>query len=297
MPLGMRFANWFEYYYTLPTSYAVNAGKIEQMLKSFDAYLSATEARAKMTKKKDLVLLDRTGSNKALGLYHILEVSGVTVVNPEEECDFILVSNRNNAIVVTPDIESLFKTPHQDAHNMSSRSEVMKHASVEYIENIQDSDSQTIRAIFFIAVPPLLIRTISILIVANKGNTGNIFLDVIKAIKEFDYLYKDDSSFTEKADTKCKQLLQWFYVSEKDDDADGIAYIKFTSCTNDTLLKQVKDSEDAHLVQVQDPQDQVAQDLFAPLEQLEDSSRTMQESVLNMTVLQEKGTSSTKKYF
>ena len=115
MPLGMRFANWFEYYYTLPTSYAVNAGKIEQMLKSFDAYLSATEARAKMTKNKDLVLLYRKGLNKALGLYHILEVSGVTVVNPEEECDFILGLNQNNSILVTPNIESLFKKNHQAA--------------------------------------------------------------------------------------------------------------------------------------------------------------------------------------
>ena len=53
----MRFVNWFDYYDTLPTSSAVNMGEIEQVLKSFDAYLYEIEARAKMTKKKDLVFL------------------------------------------------------------------------------------------------------------------------------------------------------------------------------------------------------------------------------------------------
>ena len=82
----MSFANWFEYYDALPTSSAVNLGKMEQMLKSFDAYLSATEARATMAKKKDLVLLSRTGLSKALVLFHCLEVFEVTVVHLDEEC-------------------------------------------------------------------------------------------------------------------------------------------------------------------------------------------------------------------
>ena len=60
--------------------------------------------------------------------------------------------------------------------------------------------------------------------VVNKGNTVNILLDVIKAIKEFDKLQKDDASFTDKSATKYKQIFHWFYVAEKDDDEDGIAH-------------------------------------------------------------------------
>ena len=52
-------------------------------------------------------------------------------------------------------------------------------------------------------------------------------LDVIKAIKEFYDLHKDDVSLTEKAATKCKHLLHWFYVAEKDEDEDGITQIHF----------------------------------------------------------------------
>ena len=121
--------------------------------------------------------------SKALGYFHIMKVSGGTVVNPEEECAFILGLNQNNAILVTPDIESLFKTPHQDAYKVSARAETMNCSSVKDIENFQDSDSQTTRTRNFIPVPTFLICTISVSIVTNKGNTGNIFLDVIKAIK------------------------------------------------------------------------------------------------------------------
>ena len=91
-----------------------------------------------MTKNKDIVFLARTGLNKSLGLFHRLEVSGGTEVNPEEECAFILGLNRNNAIMVTPDIKSLFKTPHQDACKVAARAKIMNCASVEDIENIQD---------------------------------------------------------------------------------------------------------------------------------------------------------------
>ena len=75
----------------------------------------------------------------------------------------------------------------------------MNCASVEDIENLQNSDSQTINARNSTTIPPFLILTISVLIVANKGNTGEIFLDLIKAVKEIDEIHKDDSSFTEKS--------------------------------------------------------------------------------------------------
>ena len=100
----MCFANWFKYYDALPTSSAMNMGKMQHMLKSFDASLSTTETCATTKNKKDLFLLARKGLNKSLGLFHCLEVSGGTVVNTEEECAFIFGLNQNNAIVVTPDI-------------------------------------------------------------------------------------------------------------------------------------------------------------------------------------------------
>ena len=56
---------------------------MEQMLNRFDASLFATETREILAKNKDLVFLARTVLNKALGLFCCLEVSGVTVVNPE----------------------------------------------------------------------------------------------------------------------------------------------------------------------------------------------------------------------
>jgi len=61
MPLGLEFDTWYEYYDARPTSSVKKKGKMEQMMKSFDSTLSENEARAAMTKNKDIVFLARTG--------------------------------------------------------------------------------------------------------------------------------------------------------------------------------------------------------------------------------------------
>ncbi len=90
MPLGLRFASWYEYYDALPASSVVNKGRMEQMLKSFDHSLSADEAKAAMARNQDFVFLATTRLNKTLGLFRHLEVSGGTIVEPEEDCAFFV---------------------------------------------------------------------------------------------------------------------------------------------------------------------------------------------------------------
>ena len=40
MPLGLKYATWYEYYDSRDTISIINKGKIEQMLKNFDSTLS-----------------------------------------------------------------------------------------------------------------------------------------------------------------------------------------------------------------------------------------------------------------
>ena len=85
-------------------------------MKSFYSTLSASEAKAAMSKNKDIVFLARTGLNKTLGLIHHADVEGGTIVDPEEECAFLVGLDRANAIIAIPDAEVLFRQPHPDAH-------------------------------------------------------------------------------------------------------------------------------------------------------------------------------------
>ena len=141
MTLGLRFASWFEYYAALPASSVVNKGKMEQMLKSFDFSLSADDAKVAMTKNQDFVFLARTGLNKTLGLFHHLEVSGGTIVDPEEDCAFYVGLNRDNAIIATPDATVLFRPPHQDAYEVAKREDIMNCVSVQDVEGLTASDT------------------------------------------------------------------------------------------------------------------------------------------------------------
>ena len=137
MPLGLQFASWYEYYDALPASSVVNKGKMEQMLKSFGASLSADEAKAAMTRNQDFVFLARTGLNKTLGLFHHLEVSGGTILDPEEDCAFFVGLNQANAIIATPDAKVLFREPHQDAYEVAKREDIMNCSSLQDVENLQ----------------------------------------------------------------------------------------------------------------------------------------------------------------
>ena len=116
----------------------------------------------------------------------------------------------------------------------------MSCTSLEDVENLEASNSQTIRPRNFIPVPPFLVKILSDSIAANKANTSKVFLDVITAIKDFDEIYDDDDEFKEKASTKCKLLLHWLYVASRDDDANGIAQIQFATCTNKSLLAKLR---------------------------------------------------------
>ena len=72
----------------------------------------------------------------------------------------------------------------------------MNCSSLQDVESLRASGSQSIRARNFIPVPPFLVRTLEDSIATNKSSTKNIFLDVIVAVKEFDEAYKDDAEFT-----------------------------------------------------------------------------------------------------
>jgi len=171
----------------------------------------------------------------------------------------------------------------------------MNCTTIEMVHALVDSDTQTIRARNFIPVPPFLIGPISTSIDSNKGNPVAVFLDVIKAIKAFDDLNKEDTSFTEKAATKCKLLLHWFYVAMNNEVENGIAQLHFAPCTDDELLAGAKQFKQAHFVSPHNPQAEVTQALINPLEKLAASSQTTQEALIRMTMLQEKVSSSSDK--
>ena len=288
MPLGLKFSSWYEYYDALPASSVVNKGKMEQMLRSFDASLSAVEAKAAMARNQDFVYSARTGLNKTLGLFHHLEVSGGTILDPEEDCAFFVGLNQANAIIATPDADVLFRQPHPNAYEVAKREDIMNCSSLQDVENLQASASQSIRARNFIPVPPFLVRTLGDSIASNKANTNKILLDVILKIKEFDEAHKDDAEFVEKAATKCKMFLHWLYVACTDDDDNGIAQIQIAICANEVITARMKDLEKANFNQTCNPQAQMTQALVAPLEQLAASSKTTQEALLKMTATPEK---------
>ena len=296
MSATTHYSNWTEYYDALPASTTINQGRMEQMLQSFDSSISPAGVQASMLQNKDIVFLPRTGFNKSLGLLHHLEILGGTIASPVEQCACILGIDRATEIVVSPDASILFKNPHVDHYILPARADIMKCTSVEEIDQLQVSN-QHIRPRNFIPVPPFLIRTVANSIDSVNQNSKAVLLNTIKAIKEFDELYKDDDFFTEKAAIKCKLFIQWLFVAATDDNDEGIAQINFVPCLSVDLLQQISNFKSSTLTTNQDLNSQVTQALVAPLQQLAASSRSTQEALLRMTETQAKELSTSEKSF
>ena len=112
---------------------------MEQLLKSFDLSILVDEAKATMMRNKDLTFLARTGLNKTLGLIHHFKVEGGTIVDPEEDCAFVVGLNRANAIIATLDAAVLLQPPHRDAYAVAKREDIMSCTSLEDVEILRQA--------------------------------------------------------------------------------------------------------------------------------------------------------------
>ena len=95
-----------------------------------------------------------------MGLIRHVDIKGGTIVDPAQECAFIVGLDRANAIIATPDAEVLFRQKHPDAYAVAKREDIMNCTSLEDVENLVASQSQTIRARNCIPVPTFLVRTL-----------------------------------------------------------------------------------------------------------------------------------------
>jgi hypothetical protein len=84
----------------------------------------------------------------------------------------------------------------------------------------------------YIPIPPFLLDTISTSISKFKGNSKQVKVDVVQAIKDFDNLYTNDNDYKDKAKTNCKDILSLLFLVI----ADKIQIIPTMGCVNIELI-------------------------------------------------------------
>jgi hypothetical protein len=155
MSPNIHYTNWIDYYDALASSSVINQCKMELMFKSFNASISPINACLTMITNSNLVFLARTGNTKSLSLFHQLKVSGGTIVDPTEQSAVLLGLRGQSLIIVTPNIQTLYRDPHPNPYTVAARADIIKCTLVEEFNNLQDSNTQSIQSRKFIPVPPL----------------------------------------------------------------------------------------------------------------------------------------------
>ena len=73
------------------------------------------------------------------------------------------------------------------------------------------------------------------MITSSKNNSKGVLLDTIAQILAFDATHLNDAEYTDIACQKCKPLLFWLYLAQKDDTL--VKAIQSQACGNVTLVQ------------------------------------------------------------
>ena len=222
----------------------VNRGRMKDLFTALFNHCSITpeEALSNVKKHQDIVYLARLSLRSGLNVVHHFVQVGGTLFAPEKESGFIQGLDKETASAMTPDTETLFASPHADTYQVATREAIINCSSIDKIEALQDSTTQTFCARNFVPIPPFfLIRPIVSAIAANKGDAKKvILLNVISAIKEFNTLHGQDELYTEKAATRCRPFSS-LVAQIQSSRAQGNLLEPFKILENDHLAKEDRD--------------------------------------------------------
>ena len=222
----------------------VNRGRMKDLFTALFNHCSITpeEALSNVKKHQDIVYLARLSLRSGLNVVHHFVQVGGTLFAPEKESGFIQGLDKETASAMTPVTETLFASPHADTYQVATREAIINCSSIDKIEALQDSTTQTFCARNFVPIPPFfLIRPIVSAIAANKGDAKKvILLDVISAIKEFNTLHGQDELYTEKAATRCRPFSS-LVAQIQSSRAQGNLLEPFKILENDHLAKEDRD--------------------------------------------------------
>ena len=221
----------------------VNRGRMKDLFTAFNHSITPEEALSNVKKHQDIVYLARLSLRSGRNVVHHFVQVGGTLFAPEKESGFIQGLDKETASAMTPVTETLFASPHADMYQVATREAIINCTSIDKIEALQDSTTQTFCARNFVPIPPFfLIRPIVSAIAANKGGDAKkvILLNVISAIKEFNTLHGQDELYTEKAATRCRPFSS-LVAQIQSSRAQGNLLEPFKILENDHLAKEDRD--------------------------------------------------------
>ena len=236
-----------------------------------------------------------------VNIFHHLKKMGGTIYQPEVIYGFIQGTGKSTSWIMTPDTETLCKTPEGDAVGTPTPTALNGLTRIETIENLELSATITYKPRNFIPIPPFLLEIVQETIESHNGDSSHILLNSAKAIVAFDNEHSENEEYKDKAKAKCKEFLFWLYLVSADSNA--IIPTAVIGCNNEKVATYFKDLQASALVNTQNEENPLAvstaigDTLKRPFEVLATSASTTAEFVEKLTQLQRQSNDKATKSF
>ncbi len=283
---------WDDWFHARESNSAINKARQEELFTVFNATLSAEECKNQMKDNDSIIFIAKLSLRSGVNIFHHLLETGSLIFNEPKAHAFIEGISQPISSLMTPDTEVLFEKPAGVAVPVPTPTSILAITSVEDVDGLADGATTTYKPRNFIPIPPFLMHSINSTIATSRGDAKTILVEVVNAIKEFDFVNAPDIDYVDSAKAKCKPLLFWLYLAGKDDIA--IKPIPSENCTNPGLAAAYTQLKSQHL--------KVSSDNGTPassahLEALASSALTSQSMLLQMTSNQAKTTERTSRSF
>ena len=295
--------HWGQWFKSKESATTINKAHQETLLLTFDHSKTKDQALEAVLKHEEVTFLHKImiGSKQVAMFHHLIEVGGTIYDAGSKEYGFIQDVEADTSQPLTPDIEALFKTPTMITQPVPTINAIMGVKTKEEVDALVTSATVTYRPRNFVPVPPFLMEKIQKTITTSNGDVREVLIATVVETKKFDMEHQADAEYTNKAQTKSKQLLQWLYLVSKDSIA--IEKVATIGCSNAKVMQQMYQLTRINLEVDKTNQDgdtistQVDTSLKRPLEVLAASTASTSEFMDKLTQLQDQNANKTAKMF
>jgi hypothetical protein len=296
------FPSWQEWFDSRESANHINKSHQAALFATFNADENEDKIINEIIQHEETAFLFKVNfGDKNVNIFHHLKKMGGTIYQQEITYGFLQGLGRSTTWTMTPDTETLCKSPLGEAIGTPTATNLNAVTTIESVADLALSATITYKPRNFIPIPPFLLQIVQKTIAEHNGDASYVLLNSAKAIVAFDNEHAGDEEYQDKAKATCKDFLFWLYLVNTNSDA--IASTPVIGCSNERVAMYFKDLE-ASTLEAQPRADNsvamstaVGETLKRPFEVLATSASTTADFVEKLTHLQRQSNDKATKSF
>jgi hypothetical protein len=208
--------NWIDWFESRESSEFVNKQAQEELFQAFNASVDNIDCKKSVLDHQEVLFLFKETFGQRLNVFHHVAQIGGTIYDRAIHFGMIQGVDNDLATSTTPDMDALLDIADGQALAVPTPTSLLQVSSIEDIDALTNGASTVYTPRTFIPITPFLCRVIVESIEQDNGDSKELLIKVVQAIKNFDTEHNTDNEFKDRAKQKCKDLMFWIYLASKD---------------------------------------------------------------------------------